>query len=284
MQVSRTVRDTRAAVRAARAAGSSVGCVPTMGALHDGHLALVRRAREECRFAVLTVFVNPTQFSPGEDYGRYPRQEAADLALAEEAGVDLVFSPDAAEMYPEGALTTIHVAGLTDGMCGPHRPGHFDGVATVVAKLLNIVTPDRAFFGQKDFQQLQVIRRMVRDLDLPVEVVGCPTVREVDGLALSSRNAYLTPGERRAAPALYQALLEAGDTVCSGGTGAEAEAAFRTALAREPRFQLQYVEARRPETLQRDDRPGPPMVVAAAAWLGKTRLIDNVLVEKEASG
>ena len=283
MDFSRTIVQARAAIRGVRSAGRSVGCVPTMGALHEGHLSLVRRARGECDFVVLTIFVNPTQFSPGEDYEKYPRVGPRDLGLAEAEGVGLVFAPTAEEMYPSDARTIVHVDELTEGMCGPHRPGHFDGVATVVAKLLSITTPDRAYFGQKDFQQLQVIRRMALDLNLPVEIVGCPTVRESDGLALSSRNAYLSEDERRAAPALYQALRKAAAAVAGGGTGAGAEAAFRAALAAEPRFQLQYVEARRPATLRRDEEPGPPMVIAAAAYLGATRLIDNVVVEREPS-
>ncbi|MBM3499851.1 MAG: pantoate--beta-alanine ligase [Armatimonadetes bacterium] len=284
MQVLRTVDEARGALAPVRRAGRSVGCVPTMGALHEGHLSLLRRAREECDVVVLTIFVNPTQFAPGEDLARYPRRERDDLVLAAREGVDFVFAPTAEEMYPAGALTTVRVAELTEGLCGPHRPGHFEGVATVVAKLLNIATPDRAYFGEKDYQQLQVIRRMAWDLNLPVAIVGCPTVREADGLALSSRNAFLSPEERRAAPALHRALRRAAEMVAGGGTAAEAEAAVRTALAAEPGFQLQYAEARRPETLRRDDTPGPPMVIAAAAYLGGTRLIDNVIVEKDPSG
>jgi len=281
MQVARTIAEARVAVAAARRAGKAVGLVPTMGALHEGHLSLVRRAREECDFVVLTIFVNPTQFAPGEDYAQYPRAEERDRALAEAEGVDLVFAPSTEEMYPPGALTTVHVDGLTEVMCGPFRPGHFDGVTTVMAKLLNITTPDRAYFGQKDFQQLQILRRMTRDLDLPVAIVGCPTVREPDGLALSSRNAYLSEEDRQAAPALHRALLAGARVAARGGTADEVEEGVRAALASEPRFQLQYVEARRPDTLRRDSLPGPPLVIAVAAHLGATRLIDNVVVEKE---
>jgi pantoate--beta-alanine ligase len=283
MQTARTIADARAAVEAARREGKTVGCVPTMGALHVGHLSLVRRAREECGFVVVTIFVNPTQFAPGEDYAQYPRQGERDLELAEAEGVDLVFAPSAEEMYPPEAATTVHVAELTDVLCGPHRPGHFDGVTTVVAKLFGIVMPDRAYFGEKDYQQLQVIRRMAQDLNLPVEVIGCPTVREPDGLAVSSRNAYLSPEQRHAAPALRRALLAGARVVLRGGTAAEAEEGVRAALASEPMFRLQYAEARRPDTLRRDDRPGPPMVIAAAAYLGSARLIDNVLVERESA-
>jgi pantoate--beta-alanine ligase len=283
MQIARTIADARAAVARATCEGLTIGCVPTMGALHEGHLSLVRHARAECGYVVLTIFVNPTQFAPGEDLSRYPRREAQDLALAEAEGVSLAFVPSAAEMYPTDLLATVQVAELTEVLCGPHRPGHFAGVATVVAKLLNIITPDRAYFGQKDFQQLQVIRRMVRDLNLPGEIMGCPTVREPDGLALSSRNAYLSPEEREIAPRLHAALQRGADVVAAGGRAEEAEAAVRAALADEPRFGLQYVEARRPATLRRDDLPGPPMVIAAAAYLGATRLIDNVLAEGDAT-
>ncbi len=281
MQVARTVAEVRTAIAEARERGTVIGCVPTMGALHEGHLSLVRRARAECGYVVVTVFVNPTQFAPGEDYAKYPRREARDLELATAAGAELAFLPSAEEMYPRDAGTTVQVAGLTEPMCGRFRAGHFDGVTTVVAKLLNIVQPDRAYFGEKDFQQLQVVKRMARDLNLPVTIVGCPTVREPDGLALSSRNAYLSKEDRRAAPALYLALQAGAEVVARGGTAEEAEEATRRALASEPRFRLQYVEARRPDTLERDDEPGPPMVIAAAAYLGDTRLIDNVVVTKD---
>jgi pantoate--beta-alanine ligase len=278
----RTVAEVRAAVAEAKGRGSDVGCVPTMGALHEGHLSLVRRARTECGFVVVSIFVNPTQFAAGEDLAKYPRSEARDLELAEAAGADMAFAPTVEEMYPPGAATTVHVSRLTELMCGAFRKGHFDGVTTVVAKLLSIVQPNRAYFGEKDYQQLQVVRRMVVDLNLPVEIVGCPTVREADGLAMSSRNAYLTPEERAAAPALHHALLSGAEIVRVGGSASEAEEAVRRALAGEPRFRLQYAEARRPETLERDEEPGPPMVVAAAAFLGNTRLIDNVIVPEGA--
>ena len=281
MEVCRTVAEIRSAVVEARAAGRVVGCVPTMGALHEGHLSLIRRARAECDCVVVTIFVNPTQFAPNEDLAAYPRPEAEDLAACEAEGVDLVFMPTAEEMCPPGAVTTVHVSELTERMCGPHRPGHFDGVTTVVAKLLSVTSPHRAYFGQKDFQQLQVIRRMVADLCIPVEIVGCPTVREPDGLALSSRNAYLTPEQRAVAPMLQAALQLGARVIEAGGCAEEAEREVLGALAAEPAFQVQYVEARRPETLERDDEPGPPMVLAAAAYMGRTRLIDNVVVERD---
>ena len=278
--VVKTIAEVRAQTRAARQRGDVIGLVPTMGALHQGHLSLMRAARADCGFVTISIFVNPTQFGPQEDFAAYPRDLERDVAAAAGVGVDLVFAPEVAEMYPDEPRTTVHVAGLTERLCGPHRPGHFDGVATVVAKLFGIFQPDRAYFGEKDFQQLQVIRRLVADLNVPVEVIGCPTLREPDGLALSSRNRYLSPEERRAAPALYAALQAGAEAVRGGGTGRAAEAAVRVALAAEPRFQLQYVEALRPETLQPDDEPGPPLVIAAAAFLGTTRLIDNVVASR----
>lgn len=281
MEVAHTVQQCRSVVTTARGRGASVGCVPTMGAFHEGHLSLMRRARAECGFVVVTVFVNPTQFGPGEDYQRYPRDFERDRSLAEAEGVDLVFHPSVEEMYPDGAATTVHVSGLTDVMCGPHRPGHFDGVTTVVSKLLSITTPDRAYFGEKDYQQLVIIRRMVMDLNIPVEIIACPVVREKSGLALSSRNLGLSAEETAAAPALQRALSAGADVVRRGGAASEAEEAVRAVLASEPAFRLQYVEARRPNTLARDDVPGPPMVIAAAAYLGRTRLIDNVIVRRD---
>jgi len=280
-QVVRTIGDVRAQVRAARRRGEAVGLVPTMGALHEGHLSLLRTARPECGFVAISIFVNPTQFGPHEDLGAYPRDLERDVAAATSVGVDLVFAPSGGEMYPGEPLTTVRVAGLTERLCGPLRPGHFDGVTTVVAKLFGIFQPDRAYFGEKDFQQLQVIRRMVADLNMPLQVVGCPTVREPDGLALSSRHRYLSPEERQVAPALYAALRAGAEIVRRGGSGREAEEAVRAALATEPRFRLQYVEALRPETLLPDDQPGPPLVIAAAAHLGTTRLVDNVVVRHQ---
>jgi pantoate--beta-alanine ligase len=281
MEVVQTVRQCRALVTEARQNGAQVGCVPTMGAFHEGHLSLIRRARAECDFVVVTVFVNPTQFAPGEDYGRYPRDFERDRSLAEAEGVDLVFHPTAEEMYPEGAATRVHVSGLTEVMCGPHRPGHFDGVTTVVSKLLNITVPHRAYFGEKDYQQLVVVRRMVVDLSIPVEIVPCRTVRDDSGLALSSRNLNLSDAERQVAPALQRALSAGAEAIERGGTATDAEEAVRRVLAGEPLFRLQYVEARRPETLARDDVPGPPMVIAAAGYLGSTRLIDNIIVQRD---
>jgi pantoate--beta-alanine ligase len=279
MQIVHTKQDVRDAVAAARAEGESIGLVPTMGALHEGHLSLVRGAVDGCDFVVVTIFVNPTQFGPGEDLDSYPRDLGGDAAKVEALGADMLFAPTTGEMYAEDACTTVSVSDLTEGLCGAHRPGHFDGVTTIVTKLLNIVQPDRAYFGRKDFQQLQVIRRMVRDLDMPVTVVGMPTVREEDGLALSSRNNYLSERERIAAPKLQQALMAGAEAARQGATGAEVERIVAAEIGDEPLFDLQYVKAVDPETLQAmDDRTGP-MVIAAAAYLGETRLIDNVAVE-----
>ncbi|MGD9497787.1 MAG: pantoate--beta-alanine ligase [Armatimonadota bacterium] len=279
MEVAQSKDAVREAVAAARAEGKSIGLVPTMGALHEGHLALVRHCVAECGFTVVSIFVNPTQFAPWEDLEKYPRDLAADTAACQAAGVDLVFAPEVSEMYAADACTTVHVADLTEGLCGQYRPGHFDGVTTVVCKLLNIVGPDRAYFGEKDYQQLVVVRRMVRDLDIPVQVVGHPTVREADGLALSSRNRYLSEAERAAAPALQRALQEGAQAARAGATGAEVERIVADALAREPLLRPQYIRAVDPQTLERLLGRSGPMVIAAAAYLGHTRLIDNVKVE-----
>ncbi len=276
----RTVAALRAQVGAWRAQGDRIGFTPTMGALHEGHLSLVRLAREHAGKVVASIFVNPTQFGPNEDFDAYPRDEARDAALLAEAGCDLLFAPDVAEMYPPGAATTITVSGVSEPLDGQARPGHFAGVATVVAKLLNQCAPDVAVFGEKDFQQLQVIRRLVRDLDLPVEILGAPTARAEDGLALSSRNAYLTPAERTVAAALNRTLAEAGRRVRAGEAVAAAEAAAVDALLAAGFRQVDYVEIRRPDDL---GRLGPsaisgPARILAAAFLGRTRLIDNMAI------
>lgn len=263
----------------ARREGASIGLVPTMGALHEGHLSLVRRATQECDRVVVSIFVNPTQFGPGEDLEKYPRDLEADAAALETIGADLIFAPAPAEMYAPDACTTVSVGGLTEGLCGQFRPGHFDGVTTVVCKLFSIVQPDRAYFGEKDYQQLAVIRRMVRDLDILVEVIGMPTVREADGLALSSRNRYLSPEERAAAPKLQAALQSGAAASREGAAGAEVERTVAEQLAQEPLFRPQYIRAVDPGSLEPlGDRSGP-MVIAAAAYIGNTRLIDNIRVE-----
>jgi pantoate--beta-alanine ligase len=273
------IGDVRRKVRKARGKGLRVGLVPTMGALHEGHASLIRAARAECGYVVVSIFVNPTQFGPGEDLARYPRPIENDLAVCRREGADLVFTPAAAEMYPEGFATTVRVAGLSEKMCGAFRPGHFDGVCTVVAKLLAIVQPDAAYFGEKDAQQLAIVRRMAADLNLPVEIRGCPLVREPDGLALSSRNAYLSPEERQRALALSAALAEARKAIQSGERDAAAVAGMlRRRLQAATGVELQYVAVVDPDTLADLDRIAGQALVAVAAKVGATRLIDNVLL------
>jgi pantoate--beta-alanine ligase len=272
----RTVAGLRAAVAVWRAAGERIGLVPTMGALHEGHLTLVRAASATCRRTVVSIFVNPTQFGPNADFDHYPRDLAGDVAKLAAVGVDLVFAPDVAEMYPQGFATTVTVAGLTEGLCGPHRPGHFAGVATVVSKLLIQAAADAAFFGEKDFQQLQVVRRLARDLDIPVEIVGVPTVREPDGLAMSSRNAYLSADQRARAATIYRVLTNAARALNSGAAATDVIAQGMSALAEAGFDPIDYIEVVDAETLKPIPRKGGNTRIAIAAWLGRTRLIDNI--------
>ena len=273
-----TIAGVREAVARLRGAGKTIGLVPTMGALHAGHGRLIETARAECGLVAVSIFVNPIQFDRTDDYERYPRTLAADAAFAETRGADLVFAPEIAEMYPRRQRAYVDIEALTAHLCGQFRPGHFRGVATVVAKLLNIVQPDRAYFGQKDAQQLAVIRRMVADLNLPVEIVGVPTVREADGLALSSRNQHLSADERAVAPLLYQSLLAAEASVAGGERDPErAKRAALAVLAREARIRVEYFEIVDPNELQPVSEIAGPVLVAAAVWLGATRLIDNLL-------
>jgi pantoate--beta-alanine ligase len=265
----------------ARASGNTVGFVPTMGALHEGHLSLVRRARRQCGFTAVSIFVNPLQFGPDEDFTRYPRRPQEDAALLEREGVDLLYLPDAEEFYPKDFSTSVEVVGPSEGGEGAVRPGHFRGVATVVAKLLHRLQPDVAFFGRKDLQQTAVLRRMVRDLDFPLRIEICDTVREPDGLAFSSRNAYLSPEERGRAAALPRALFAARDRASAGETDTRA-------LVRQAREELEraglafdYVEVVDTETMQPIERVRPGAALAAAIRLGKTRLIDNLLLLEE---
>lgn len=271
----------RDALAELRRLGRTIGLVPTMGYLHEGHLALLRAAREQCDVVVMSLFVNPAQFGPGEDLDRYPRDERRDAALAEEAGVDLVYAPAADDVYPPGYATYVEVEGLTKVLCGaPDRrgPGHFRGVATIVAKLLNTVQPDVAYFGQKDAQQAIVIRRMVRDLDFPVRIEVLPTVREDDGLAMSSRNAYLDPADRERAAALPRALRAARESARAGSLAAGLERA--RAQLREAGVEPEYLEARHADDLSPvAELNGRPVLVAVAARVGGARLIDNVLIE-----
>jgi pantoate--beta-alanine ligase len=281
IEIVRTVADLRGRVAAWRGAGLTVGLVPTMGALHDGHLTLVRTALSGCDRVVVTLFVNPTQFGPKEDLAAYPREEARDAALVAGAGANLLFAPPVETMYAEGAATTVSVARLSEGLCGDHRPGHFAGVATIVAKLLVLAAPDRAYFGEKDYQQLQVIRRLAADLFLPVEIVGVPTVRESDGLALSSRNAYLSPAERAAAPALNRALSAVAKRLADGTARVADEIAWaKEELLRAGFARVDYVDVRHAKTLAPSDGKSGPARVFAAAWMGRTRLIDNVAVPR----
>lgn len=279
MELVHTIAEVRRIVRAARAASRCIGLVPTMGALHEGHLSLLAAAHQRGDFLGVSIFVNPTQFGPQEDLAAYPRTLEADVEACRAGGANLVFAPTTEEMYPPDFATTVSVAGLTEGLCGKFRPGHFAGVATVVCKLLNIFRPDHAYFGEKDYQQLAVIRRMARDLDLPVEIVGCPTVREGDGLAMSSRNRYLSGEERAVAPALYRALQAGAEAARTGASGAAAAAVSARNLSSHPEFRVQYVEAVDPDTLEPRGEQGRPMVLAAAVFLGTTRLIDNIRVD-----
>jgi pantoate--beta-alanine ligase len=262
--------------RAIAARGERIAFVPTMGALHEGHATLLREGRGRGNQLVLSVFVNPTQFGPTEDLARYPRTLDADLALAASVGVDVAYVPDGASVYPPGFQTYVDVRELTRGLCGPFRPGHFAGVATVVAKLFNVVRPDVALFGEKDYQQLAVIRRMVVDLDMRIEIVGVPTVREPDGLALSSRNAYLTPAERTRARSLSRALLNARNQSATGVHDGQALIAQARALLDVDR--LDYLELVDAETLAPVSQIDRTAVMAVAAFIGRTRLIDNVKI------
>ena len=271
-----TIRDI-AELRAWRAgAEGAVALVPTMGALHAGHMALVAEARMRAPNVVASIFVNPLQFAANEDLARYPRREATDAALLKDAGVAVLWAPDAATVYPDGFATNVHVAGLGDGLCGETRPGHFDGVATVVAKLFGQVRPDVAVFGEKDWQQLAVVRRMAADLDLGVEIVGLPTQRDADGLALSSRNIYLTDDERRAARMLPRALGEAASAIGAGGDVVEALERARAALTKAG-FEVDYVELV-DDAFMPTVTPGAETRLLAAARIGSTRLIDNLAV------
>ncbi len=270
----------RRALDASRSAGLSVGLVPTMGALHGGHMSLIRRAAAECDVAALTDYVNPLQFGPSEDLGAYPKDLSRDCELAAEAGAQLMFAPSPEQVWPDGEpSTSVRVSGLTDRLEGQARPGHFDGVTTIVCKLLSVSGPCRAYFGEKDYQQLAVVSRMVGDLSLPVQVVGCPTVREVDGLALSSRNAYLSPEERAVASRLYHSLLAGKRLVEEDAVTDPAwvEAAIAEHLGAERRFEVDYAAVVDPADFKRPERIGSGEVrLLAAARLGKARLIDNM--------
>jgi pantoate--beta-alanine ligase len=277
LEVARSIADLRARLAAWKAAGDRIGLVPTMGALHQGHMALVAAARAQGDRVVASIFVNPRQFGPNEDLAAYPRREAADIEMLQEAALDLAFVPPAVEIYPPGFSTVVRVVGLGDGLCGAHRPGHFDGVTTVVAKLLLQSLPDAAYFGEKDYQQLTIVRRLVRDLDIPVRIEGVPTVREPDGLALSSRNQYLSPEDRRVAPTLARVLRTAAAAVGEAPATVGREVAHGRVALTAAGFAVEYFEIREAATLAAvTSEVTAPSRVFAAGRLGSTRLIDNV--------
>lgn len=280
MKLVRTKDDLRKEVRDARKQGKSIGFVPTMGALHEGHISLVRTAKAQTDFVVVSIFVNPTQFGPNEDFHRYPRPLEADVNLCTQANADLLFNPSVEEMYPAGFSTTVEVTGVSDGLCGAHRPGHFRGVTTVVMKLFHQVMPDKAFFGQKDAQQCAVLRKMVLDMDLDLQMEICPTVREKDGLAMSSRNRYLSNTERSVAPGIYAALMAfREEAVKHPGQGVTPFKNLLLGKLKEiPGVTMDYVEVVDSLTMKPMEILRGSLVVAVALRLGSTRLIDNILV------
>jgi len=280
MKICKTIADMRAASHQSRHDQKRLGFVPTMGALHEGHLSLVRAAKAKCDVVAVSIFVNPLQFGPSEDLAKYPRTFEHDRKLLETEGVDILFAPTPGEMYPAGAITYVTVEGLSEKLCGRSRPGHFRGVTTVVAKLFHIVEPELAFFGQKDAAQAAIIRRMVRDLNLPVEIVVCPIVREPDGLAMSSRNAYLSAQERKSALALHRSLIEVKNRFDQGERNpARLIEAGKQVVAQEPTVRLDYFEIVDPAMLDPVLKLTNSVLVAIAAFVGNTRLIDNVLLE-----
>ncbi|MEW6310161.1 MAG: pantoate--beta-alanine ligase [Pseudomonadota bacterium] len=281
MNIVKTVADLRAAVARARGEGKRIGFVPTMGNLHAGHIALIKKAGQRADFVVASIFVNPLQFGPNEDLASYPRTLAADQEKLVNAGCHLLFAPSVEEMYPHGQAdqTLVRVPGVSEGLCGASRPGHFDGVSTVVTKLFNMVQPDLAVFGQKDFQQLAVIRTMVRDLNMPVQIISEPIVRADDGLALSSRNGYLTTEERTIAPQLYRILCELRDAIAGGERDYSALVERGLNRLRQAGLRPDYLELRNAVDLQPADQHSREVAILVAAFLGRTRLLDNILVE-----
>ncbi|MCH5210895.1 MAG: pantoate--beta-alanine ligase [Oscillospiraceae bacterium] len=279
MQIIKNISELRAIIKNWRKDGLSVGLVPTMGYLHEGHKSLIDRAVKENDRVVVSDFVNPTQFGPNEDFESYPRDINADAALCESAGADIIFNPEAEEMYDD-ALTTVNMTDITEGLCGKTRPTHFSGVCTVVSKLFNIVTPDRAYFGQKDAQQLCVIRKMVKDLNFDIEIIGCPIVREGDGLAKSSRNTYLNPEERKAALCLSRALQLGKSKISDGEENADKIVKIISEeIQKEPLAKIDYVEAVNYNNLKPLSKIEKPLLCAIAVYIGKTRLIDNFIIE-----
>jgi len=280
MKIAKTIKSVGKLVKIARNVGKTIGFVPTMGALHIGHISLIEAAKKRCDFVVVSIFVNPTQFGAGEDFEKYPRPLADDLKICRKAGVDVVFAPTAKEMYGDENLTWINVEKLTEPLCGQSRPGHFRGVATVCAKLFNIVLPDIAFFGQKDAQQAAVIKRMAADLNMPLRIVVCPTVRQPDGLAVSSRNQYLTAVQKKDATLLYKSLQKCREMVEAGVRNVpEITAQMRKILNSSPLVEIEYISIVDAETLEAIDRIAGRALVALAVRIGTTRLIDNILLD-----
>jgi pantoate--beta-alanine ligase len=280
MYIAKSIQQVREEIKAAKQQGKTVGFVPTMGALHIGHVSLIQEAKIQTDFVVVSIFVNPTQFGPNEDFDNYPRYIDDDLNICEENGVDLVFAPSTNEMYPDKNITWVNVEGLTDKLCGSSRPDHFRGVTTVCSKLFNIVCPDIAFFGQKDAQQSIVIKRMVENLNMPLKIVVCSTVRETDGLAISSRNKYLTNTERKDAPLIYESLKKAEKLIQNSNLEySQIVDEMKTVIGRSRLFKIDYVEILDADTLEMPNSDTLSLLVAVAANLGKARLIDNILVD-----
>jgi len=280
MEVSETIQSIRSLIKAARDSGKNIGLVPTMGALHVGHISLIEAARKKCDCVVVSIFVNPTQFVPGEDFDKYPRPFEADLDICKKAGVDAVFAPSPEEMYPVENITWVNVEKITEPLCGRFRPGHFQGVTTVCAKLFNIVAPDFAFFGQKDAQQAIVIRRMVADLNIPLEIVICPTVRESNGLAVSSRNKYLSEQQKKDAGKIYKSLQKCHEMIDTGVKDAsEIIDEMRNILLKVPSIEIEYISIVNADTLQNIDYIAGKVLAAIAVRIGPARLIDNILLD-----
>ncbi|HOV26775.1 MAG TPA: pantoate--beta-alanine ligase [Pseudobacteroides sp.] len=280
MRVIEKIKDLKAIIRSQKSSGKTIGLVPTMGYLHDGHLSLVKASRDENDFTIMSIFVNPTQFGPNEDFDSYPRDMERDTKLAEAAGVDVIFAPSKDEMYPDGYKTYVEVEDITNVLCGKSRPGHFRGVTTVVAKLFNIVEPDKAYFGQKDAQQVIVLRKMVKDLNMNLEIVTCPIVRESDGLAMSSRNTYLSPEERSGALVLSQSLFEAEKIIKDGERDAAKIIGYiKNRISQVEIAEIDYVEITDIDDLKSVEHIAGKVLIALAVRFGRTRLIDNVIVE-----
>jgi len=280
MEIAKTIESVRALVKDARSHGKKIGLVPTMGALHIGHISLIEAAVKKCDFVVLSIFVNPTQFGSGEDFGKYPRPIDADLEICKKYGVDVVFLPDVQEMYPTENLTWVNVEKITGLLCGRSRPTHFRGVTTVCAKLFDIVAPDFAFFGRKDAQQAIVVKRMVTDLNMPLEIIVCPTIRELDGLAISSRNQYLNPQQRKDATCIYKSLRKCREMIDAGVSDTQKIiTAMREILTQASSVDIEYIAIVDPETLQNIDRIAGRVLAAVAVKIGSARLIDNILVD-----